>query len=385
MDAVKAGTIKTMGPQKTISDGVILIKEGKITDIGKDIDIPQQARVHEYPEATVIPGLIDAHTHVGIGEEGVGWEGKDYNEMTDPVTPHLRAIDAINPDDEGLKDARTSGVTTVMISPGSANIIGGESLALKTQGQIVDNMVIKNPVGIKAAFGENPKRVYKNKDQSPTTRMAVAAEMRKAFQQTEDYINNKQNQKEDKPFERNIKWESLARVLQGELPLKAHAHRADDIMTAIRISREFNFELTIEHCTEGHLIADELSRADISAVVGPSLSARTKVELKKRDFKTTAVLAEAGINVAVMTDHPVIPVDKLNILAALSAEAGMNKDEALKTITINPAQILGIADRVGSLEKGKDADLVVLKGDPLSVSPGLTAVYIDGKPVDLEG
>ncbi|MFW5788189.1 MAG: amidohydrolase, partial [Halanaerobiales bacterium] len=346
--------------------------------------IPQNADVHNYPEATVIPVMIDAHTHLGIGEEGIGWEGRDYNETTDPITPHLRAIDAINPDDQGFKDARQNGITTVMASPGSANILGGESLALKTRGHVVDEMVVKSPVGIKAAFGENPKRVYKEKDKSPTTRMAIAAEMRQAFQKTEDYLESKNKKEEDDSFERDIKWESLGRVLRGEIPLKAHAHRADDIMTALRISREFGFDLTIEHCTEGHLIARELAEAGVYTVVGPSLSTRSKVELKKRDFKTAAVLVEAGIKVAVMSDHPVIPVDGLNLYAALSAKAGLKREEALKTITINPAEILGIADRVGSIEKDKDADIAIFSGDPLSLATEIAAVYIEGDKVEIK-
>ena len=384
MLAIKAGTIKTMEDKGTISDGVILVEDGKITDLGEKIEIPDRAEIHDYGDATIIPGMIDAHTHLGIGEEGIGWEGKDYNEITDPITPHLRAIDAINPDDQGLEDARQHGITTVMVSPGSANIIGGESLALKTRGQVVDNMVIENPVGIKAAFGENPKRVYGEKDKSPSTRMAVAAQMRQAFQQAEDYLARKENNGDDEPFERDIKWESLTRVLNRELPLKAHAHRADDIMTAVRISREFDFALTIEHCTEGHLVAEELAEAEVKAVVGPSLTTRSKVEVKKRDFKTAAVLAEAGVKVAIMSDHPVIPVDKLNIYAALSAKAGLSAEEALKAITIYPAEILGISDKVGSLQTGKDADLSVFSGEPLEVSADLKEVYIEGEKIKEE-
>ncbi len=384
MLAVKAETIKTMGDKGSLRKGVILIEEGEIKDLGADLEIPEEAEVHDYGDATIIPGMIDAHTHLGIGEEGIGWEGRDYNEITDPVTPHLRAIDAINPDDQGLEDARKHGITTAMISPGSANVIGGESLALKTKGRVVDNMVLKNPVGIKAAFGENPKRVYGEKDTTPSTRMAIAAKMREALQQAEDYLASKENNEEDEPFERNIKWESLARLLSDDIPLKAHAHRADDIMTAVRISREFNLDLTIEHCTEGHLIAEELAEAGVAAVVGPSLTTRSKVEVKKRDFKTAAVLAEAGVKVAIMSDHPVIPVDRLNLYAALSAKAGLQKEEALKAITIYPAEILGISERVGSLDPGKDADLAIFSGDPLSVTAELQQVYIEGERIKEE-
>lgn len=385
MLAIRAGTIKTMEEKGTITDGVILIEDGRIEAVGRDLDIPEEAEIHDYPHATVIPGMIDAHTHVGIGEEGIGWEGRDYNEMTDPITPHLRAIDAINPDDQGLEDARQSGITTVMVSPGSANVIGGESLAMKTRGEIVDDMVIKNPVGVKAAFGENPKRVYGEKDKSPSTRMAVAAEMRSALQKARDYLARKQKNGEDEPFEHDLKWESLSRVIENELPLKTHAHRADDIMTAVRIAGEFGFDLTIEHCTEGHLIAEKLAEEGIPAVVGPSLTSRSKVEVRKRDFKTAAVLARAGVKVAIMSDHPVIPVDQLNIYAALSARAGLERDEAIKAITINPAEILDIDDRVGSLKKNKDADLAVFSGDPLSLTAELKAVYVEGEKIEQEG
>ncbi len=381
MIAVKAGEIRTMGKKGVIKDGLIIIEDGTIKDLGQDISLPEDAEVYDYSDKVITPGLIDAHTHLGIGEEGIGWEGADYNEMTDPITPELRAIDAINPDDQGLEDAREHGVTTVMAGPGSANVIGGECMALKTSGSIVDEMVVKSPVGIKAAFGENPKRVYKEKNQSPSTRMAIAALLRKTFQETENYLAKKINQKEDEPFDKDLKYETLIPVLKGELPLKTHAHRADDIMTALRIAEEFSLELTIEHCTEGHKIAEKLAEAEVPAVVGPSLTTRSKVEVRERDFKTAAVLAEAGVTVAIMSDHPVIPVHNLTLYAALAAKAGLEKEEALRAITINPAKILGIADRVGSLEKGKDADLAVFSADPFQVSTEVEAVFITGEEI----
>lgn len=380
MLAIKAGKIETMTEAGTLKDGVILIEDGRIKVIGENIDIPEEAEVYDYGDKTILPGLIDAHTHLGIGEEGIGWEGKDYNETTSPVTPELRAIDAINPADLGLEDARKSGITSVMVAPGSANVIGGECLAMKTNGKYVDDMIIKNPVGIKAAFGENPKRVYSEQKKSPSTRMAVAAEMRKVFMETEDYIKNKEND-EDGSFKRDIKFESLSRVINGEMPLKTHAHRADDIMTALRIADEFSIDLTIEHCTEGHKIAERLAEAGVPAIVGPSLTTRSKVEVKDRDFKTAAVLAEAGVKVALMSDHPVIPVDNLMVYAALAVKAGLERAEAYKSVTINPAEILGIDDRVGSLDAGKDADLVVYSGDPLDIAANVEAVYISGDKI----
>ena len=380
MLAIKAGKIETMTEAGTLKDAVILIEDGRIKAIGEDVEIPEGAEVFDYGDKTILPGLIDAHTHLGIGEEGVGWEGRDYNETTNPVTPELRAIDAINPADLGLEDARKSGITSVMVAPGSANVIGGECLAMKTNGDYVDDMILKNPVGIKAAFGENPKRVYGEQKKSPSTRMAVAAEMRRVFMETEDYIKNKDNDENDS-FKRDIKFESLARVINGEMPLKTHAHRADDIMTALRIADEFSIDLTIEHCTEGHKIAERLAEAGVPAIVGPSLTTRSKVEVKDRDFKTAAVLAEAGVKVALMSDHPVIPVDNLMVYAALAVKAGLERNEAYKSVTINPAEILGIDDRVGSLDSGKDADLVVYSGDPLDIAANVEAVYISGEKI----
>ncbi|MBF8438062.1 amidohydrolase [Halanaerobiaceae bacterium Z-7014] len=380
MLAIKAGKIETMTEAGTLKDAVILIEDGRIKAIGEDVEIPEGAEVFDYGDKTILPGLIDAHTHLGIGEEGIGWEGRDYNETTNPVTPELRAIDAINPADLGLEDARKSGITSVMVAPGSANVIGGECLAMKTNGDYVDDMILKNPVGIKAAFGENPKRVYGEQKKSPSTRMAVAAEMRRVFMETEDYIKNKDNDENDS-FKRDIKFESLARVINGEMPLKTHAHRADDIMTALRIADEFSIDLTIEHCTEGHKIAERLAEAGVPAIVGPSLTTRSKVEVKDRDFKTAAVLAEAGVKVALMSDHPVIPVDNLMVYAALAVKAGLERNEAYKSVTINPAEILGIDDRVGSLDSGKDADLVVYSGDPLDIAANVEAVYISGEKI----
>jgi len=380
--AIKAGEVRTMGPEGNIEDTVVLVEDDKISGIGRDLEIPAGAEVYDYSDRIVTPGLIDAHTHLGIGEEGLGWEGRDYNEMTSPVTPELRAIDAINPEDQGLQDAREHGITTVMAGPGSANVIGGECLALKTGGQVIDEMIIKNPVGIKAAFGENPKRVYKEKNQSPSTRMAVAALLRKTFVETENYLAKKNSKKDDEPFERDLKYEALIPVLQGELPLKTHAHRADDIMTALRIAREFSLKLTVEHCTEGHKVAEELAKAGVPAVVGPSMTTRSKVEVRERDFKTAAVLAEAGVTVAIMSDHPVVPVHNLTFYAALTAKAGLPREEAFRAITINPARILGIDDRVGSLEEGKDADLVVFSEDPFEMSAEVEAVFISGEKLD---
>src|SRR6056297_1956583 len=365
--------------------GSVLIKEGKIVKISENIEIKDDYEVVDAKGKIVMPGVIDAHTHLGIDEDGVGWEGQDYNEMTDPITPQMRAIDAVNPEDFGIKEALENGVTTIMTGPGSANVVGGESIVIKTKGKTIDEMVLKNPAGIKAAFGENPKRVYNEQNKLPTTRMGIAAIMRENLMKAEDYLAKKEKaQKEDEPFDRDIKMESMIRIIKKELPLKLHAHRADDIMTAIRVAKEFDINMTLEHCTEGHKVADEIAEANIPAVVGPSMTGRVKVELSDLSFKTAGVLAKAGVKVALMSDHPVIPTKNATVYAALAIKEGLDEKEALKAITINPAQILGVNDRVGSIEEGKDADLVIFKGHPLDISSEIESVIINGELVQKE-
>lgn len=362
-----------------IENGSILIKGKKIIALGSNITIPTSAEIISARGKTIIPGLIDAHTHLGIDEEGLGWEGEDYNEIAEPITPQLRAIDGINPADIGLASARKHGITTVMVAPGSANVLGGQAAAIKTKGTVVDQMIVKSPVGIKAAFGENPKNVYGKLDKSPITRMGIAALLREALIEAEDYRNQKAAKlKAGETIYRELKNESLLKILNKEIPLKAHAHRADDIMTAIRIAREFNLDLTIEHCTEGHLIADQIAAAGFAAAVGPSLTGKSKVELKQQDFKTAAALAAAGVKIALVSDHPVTPVKNILFYAMLAVKAGLSKQEALKAVTINPAEILGVENRVGSLAVGKDADLLIFNGDPLTFASNLELVMIDG-------
>ncbi|NPV43909.1 MAG: amidohydrolase [Firmicutes bacterium] len=382
MLALKNGRVLTMAG-KDFEKATILVENGKILDVGSRVTIPEGAEVIDVSGMVVMPGIIDAHAHLGIYEEGIGDEGEDTNEMTDPVTPHLRAIDAVNPEDKGFEDARENGITAVLTGPGSANVIGGEQIVIKTAGRVVDSMVVKNPAGLKVAFGENPKRVYQAQKKTPSTRMATAALLRENLVKAQNYMKKLERGKEDpdKEPDRDLKMESLVRVLKGEIPLRAHAHRADDIMTAVRIAEEFNVKIVIEHCTEGHKIADELAKRGIPAVVGPSLTARVKVELKDRTFKTPGILAKAGVTVALMTDHPVIPVHYLPLSAALAVRDGMDEEEALKAITINPARICGVDDRLGSLEKGKDADIVVFDRWPLDVNARTKLVIIDGKIV----
>ncbi len=375
MIAVVNARILTMS-SGIIEKGDILIEDHKIIEISEKIELPSEIEIYDADGKTVMPGLIDAHTHLGVDEEGLGWEGEDFNEIDNPITPHLRAVDAVNPFDKGIISARENGITTVMTSPGSANILGGEAAAIKTDGRIIDQMIVRAPVGIKAALGENPKKVYSERKKSPVTRMGIAAMLRQSLMEAEDYLLEKNEAKS--AFKRNLKNESLIKLLNKEIPLKAHVHRADDIMTAIRIAREFDLDLTLEHCTEGHLVAEEIAEAGFSAAVGPSLTGRVKVELDEMDFKTAGILAEAGVKIALISDHPVTPVKNLLLYAALAVRSGLNQEEALKAVTINPAEMLKISDRVGSLEEAKDADLIVLNGDPLAFDTSVEKVMING-------
>jgi imidazolonepropionase-like amidohydrolase len=379
--AIKGGTVYTMKGE-IIEGGTVLIGDGKIVKVGKDIPVPEGCEVMDATEKYVFPGFIDAHSHVGIFEEGVGEIGEDGNEMTDPVTPHLRALDAVNPGDKAFDDAIKGGVTCVFTGPGSANVIGGQSIAVKTFGRVIDKMIVKAPAGLKVAFGENPKRVYGQQKKMPSTRMGTAALLRETLTKAKNYLEKRKIALEKGEFfEKDLKMEVLCELLEKKIPLRAHAHRADDIMTAIRIAREFDVEVVIEHCTEGHLIADELAELGVPAVVGPSLTSRSKVELKDLSFKTAGILASRGVKVAIMTDHPVVPIQYLNVCAALAVKEGMKPEDALSAITINPAEIIGIADRVGSIEEGKDADIVIWDGFPLEIMSKPELVMIEGKVV----
>ncbi|NMB02391.1 MAG: amidohydrolase, partial [Firmicutes bacterium] len=327
--------------------------------------------------------LIDAHGHAGVYEEGVGWEGSDGNEMTDPITPHLRALDGINPHEEGIPEALKMGVTAMCVLPGSANVVGGQGVVVHLYGNTVEEMIIKEDGGLKMAFGENPKRVYSNQKKSPSTRMATAAILRENLVKAQNYLEKLEKAKTDpdKAPERDLKLEVLARALKRELPVRVHAHRADDIMTALRIAKEFSLKISIEHCTEGHKIINELKEAGVWAIVGPTLSNRSKIELKELSFDTLRALWEGGIPVAITMDHPVVPVGYLPVAAGYAVKAGVPYEEALKAITINPAQILGIDDRYGSIEVGKMADLVLWSGDPLDIQSQVEQVLIHGKVV----
>lgn len=382
MYLLKGGKVLTMAG-KNYEKADVLIGDGKILDVGEEIIAPLDAEIIDVSGLTVMPGMIDAHCHLGMWENAVGFEGADGNEETDPITPQLRAIDGINPMDKYFQEAYEAGVTTAVTGPGSANVIGGQFVAIKTYGRRIDDMIVKEPVAVKVAFGENPKSVYNEQHKMPMTRMGIAALLRQELIKAQEYMEDMEKDPSDdeKKPSRDLGLEVLVKVLKREIPLKAHAHRADDIFTALRIAKEFNVDITIDHCTEGHLIADYLVMENAKVIVGPSLSERSKVELANLTFKTPGILSKAGLDVAIMTDHPVIPLNYLPVCAGLAVREGMDEMEALKAITINPAKIVGIDDRVGSIEKGKDADIAVFDGNPIEIKTKTKFVFINGQLV----
>ena len=377
---IQNGYIKSMAGPDIPCGCVLLGDDGKIVAVGETIAVPEGTPVLDAGGRLVTPGCIDAHCHIGLDNEACGWEGMDYNEMVDPITPQMRAIDSINPLDESLPNALRGGVTAACTGPGSANVVGGTFAAIKLAGKRVDNMIIKEPVAMKCAFGENPKRCYgQSGKKAPMTRMGTAALLRELLFKTRRYLQDKEDGK-NPGFD--MKLESMIPVLKGEIPLKAHAHRADDILTSIRIAREFGVGITLDHCTDGALIADELAKEGLWAFVGPSLGSKSKIELSNKSFSTPAVLHEAGVKICIITDAPVIPLQYLPMCAGLAVNAGLDMEEAWKAITIYPATAIGIADRVGSLEPGKDADLVIWTADPLtSVGGEAWVTIVDGKVV----
>ena len=367
--------------------GDLLIDGGKIAALGTGLTA-DGARAIDVAGCAVLPGFVDPHCHIGMWEDGIGSEGADGNEISDPITPQMRAIDGLNPFDPCFAEARAAGVTTVVTGPGSANVIGGQFAALKTAGNSVEDMLIRAPIAMKAAMGENPKRVYGDKKTSPYTRMAIAALFRKAMASAQEYATAKREAADDsgkKPaFDLGL--EALLPVLNGELPLKIHAHRADDILTALRLAREFHLRISLEHCTEGYLIAEELkSQLDalggVPVILGPLLSDRSKVELKNLSFRAPAILHAAGIEFALMTDHPVIPVQYLPVSAALAVREGLDEETALAAITLHAARAVGLDDRIGSLEPGKDADIAVFAGHPLDMRTRCKLTLIGGNVV----
>ena len=377
---------KIMTMEDAVIDcGYIQIKEDKIIAVGDMNSAPQDEEILDLQGKTVYPGFIDAHCHMGMAEEGLDFEGDDLNEMTDPVSPHLRGLDAINPVNKSFPEAVDAGITTVVTGPGSANAISGQFCAIKTYGKRVDKMILREPVAMKFALGENPKKVYNDKSETPMTRMATAALIREELSKAKRYLEDVQRAEEDPeendPPEFDAKKEALIPVLKREVKAHIHCHRSDDIFTAVRLAEEFGLDYVLIHCTEGHLIVDELKEIGAPVVNGPLMCTRSKPELLNASDKTPGVLSKAGLQVAICTDYNVIPIWMLPITAGYAVREGMDYGEALKAITINPARICGIEDRVGSIKVGKDADLLVYSHDPLTLAAKPDMVFINGKQV----
>ena len=362
--------------------GDILVEDGKIRAVGEGLEIPEGTQIIEAEGLQVYPGFVEAHGHIGLDGSGIGYEGMDYNEMNDIISPQMRGIDGVKPLDPALPMAAAAGVTCVCVGPGSANVLGGTFTTIKTVGRRVDDMVVRDNVAMKCAFGENPKRVYRDKKDS--SRMTTAALLRETLFKAGEYLEKKEAAGDDlsKRPAFDMKMEALIPVMKREIPLKAHAHAAEDIFTALRIAKEFQLKITLEHVTEGHLIVEELAAENVPLAVGPTLTSASKFELRNKSWVTPGRLAAAGCQVSIITDSPVIPQEYLPLCAGLAVQAGMDPFAALQAITINPARHAGIADRVGSLEAGKDADIVIMDGCPFEVSSRVKHVLIDGRQID---
>lgn len=385
MAPVEGGNKKT-GKKQEYRNGFIGIEDGKIVQMGEMEELGKvplkdgQTDVIDAGGRLIMPGIIEAHCHMGITEEKKGMEGDDCNENVQPITPYLRAIDAINSMDAAFDDAVRAGITSAMIGPGSSNVVGGQFAFVKTKGRRIDDLVVLAPAAMKIAFGENPKVNFSGQGKMPVTRMAIAGMLREELFKAKQYIEKrKKAEKEGEGFEKDFRYECWIPVFEGKIPLKAHVHRVDDIFTAIRIGKEFGLKMTLDHCSEGHLIAEELAKEGFPAIVGPDLSSRNKIEVQNVAFKTAGILSAAGVKVAVTTDHPVSLIQSLPICAGLCVKSGMDENEALRAITIHAAQICNVADRVGSLEVGKDADIVIFDGNPLEVSSEVFYTLIDGE------
>lgn len=359
-----------------MESATVLVEEGKIKAVGRNLGLPDSTTVIDATGKFVTPGIIDVHTHLGVHEQGLGREGADFNETSSPITPQVRALDGINPLEQGFSEAIRSGITTVQVMPGSANVIGGEMVALKTYGTIVDKMVLKSPSAMKSAFGENPKAVFSGKDKI-ITRMGIAALFRQEFMKAQDYIKAR----EKGEGKRDLGLENLAKVLRREIPLRSHAHRADDIVTVLRMAEEFDIEVTIEHCTEGHLIAEYIAEKGVRVSVGPTMSSKSKVELANKGWHTLVELSKYGVPVSITTDHPVVHIQYLMTSVATAVKHGLDERIAWQAVTINAAHHVGVANRVGSLEAGKDADIVIWSGNPLDLRNDVLKTIVDGKVV----
>lgn len=378
---IKNGRILTMaGP--TFEKGSILIEDGKIVSVGEDVSVNKEniAEVIDASGCWVLPGLIESHCHIGIIEERKGFEGDDCNEKNTPITPYLKALDAINPMDSAFHNALSAGITGLMVGPGSSNIVGGQFVFIKACGRNIDKMVVLEPAAMKVAFGENPKSNYDSISKSPTTRMAIGAMLREELFNAQKYFKKKKKAKESgDSFDEDYRMECWLPVLEKRIPLKVHVHRADDILTALRIAKQFDVNITLDHCTEGHLIAEEIKESGFPAIIGPSLSNRNKIETQNMDFKTPGLLHKKGIKIALTTDHPVTRIQDLIICAAFAAREGLGKEEALRAVTINAAEICNVSDRVGSLETGKDADIAIFDGDPMDIFTKTLYTIVNGR------
>lgn len=379
------GNILTM-EDMNYPDGYIRIEGSEIREIGPMSEVPADETVIDLDSKTVLPGFIDAHCHLGMWEDGLGFEGDDGNESTDPVTPQLRAIDALNPLDRTFEEAWKGGITTVLTGPGSANPIAGQWAAIKTKGRRIDDMIIDAAIGMKFALGENPKNVYNEKNVTPITRMATASLIRDQLRKAERYLDDKERADEDEDFdepEYDAKCEALIPVLKRKQKAFFHCHRADDIFTAIRIAREFKLDLVLVHATEGYMVRDLLAGENLRVIAGPVLCDRSKPEMRNLNIEGPALLHDVGIHAALCTDHPVIPIQYLPLCAGLTVGAGLEKEEALKSITIYAAEAAGIEDRVGSIAPGKDADLVIYEedADPCGPYDRPVMVFINGEKV----
>ena len=379
---IKNAKIITMTGEN-YENGCVLFDE-KILYVGSD-ENQSADEVIDAQGLTVMPGLIDAHCHVGMFEDSMGFEGADGNEDSDPITPHLRAIDGINPFDRAFKEAKNAGVTTVVTGPGSANPVGGQFAAIKTDGICIDDMIIKAPCAMKFALGENPKSVYSEKDDAPVTRMGTMALIRELLIKSKEYMEKlnayEENSEENEKPEFDMKYDAMLPVLRKEIPVKIHAHRADDICSAIRIGKEFDILVTLEHCSDGDAVLPVLMREKLPVMLGPTLSDRSKIELKNLTFATYKNLSDNGIDVAIITDHPEITIENLPLCSVMAVKHGMNEEKALEAITIIAAKNCYIADRVGSLEVGKDADIAVFTDLPTRFDAECTMTFINGKKV----
>jgi len=382
---IKNGTVHTLDTP-VIPNGFVAVRDGKIALVGPMEECPEswEGEIYDAQGGHICPGFVDAHCHLGVFGDAIGFEGDDGNEVTDPCTPHLRAIDAVNARDRCFKEARLGGVTTVLTGPGSANPISGQFAALKTSGRWVDEMILKAPVAMKLALGENPKSVYNERHETPVTRMATAALIRENLFKAKEYAEKLDRAAEDEEEEKpdyDAKLEALLPVIRGELPVHIHAHRADDIATGIRICKEFGLKYVIVHGTEGYLISDLLVQEGAAVITGPSLGDRCKPELANMTMENPALLTMAGVKIAICTDHPVTPIQHLPMCAGLAIKGGMIPETALAAITRWPAEIAGLGDRLGTLTVGKDADIVVTSGYPINWLSRIRLVLIDGKPV----